>query len=106
MRLIPFAVLFATGFAAAAPVDDAVAFKLAQPKPGERVRVSQSDKTKRTRTTETNGKKAVSTEQAATAWVYVGEILKPEGKDDEPRLKRTYEKYEAATNGKPEPGRR
>jgi hypothetical protein len=93
------------GFATVRAADDAVTFKLARPKPGDRVRVSQSDKTKRTlTTTDAKGKKSVAAEQASSAWVYVGEIIEPKAKDNPPKVTRTYEKYQVTKNGKAEAG--
>jgi hypothetical protein len=83
--------------------EDAVTFKLSQPKPGDRVRVTQSDKTKRTRTTEVKGKKTVAADQHSTAWVYVGEVVAPE-KDEPEKIKRTYQKYEVLAGVMREPG--
>jgi hypothetical protein len=104
MRRFGFAAVFALfGFAVVA-ADDAVTFKLSQPKPEDRVRVTQSDKTKITRTTTIGGKKAVVNEQNSAAWVYVGEIAPKAAKDDQPKLTRTYQKFEVLTNGKAEVG--
>ena len=104
MQQFVFASTFLTlGLAATVAADDAVTFKLAQPKPEDRVRVSQSEKTKLTRTTTINGKKSIVTDQNATAWVYVGEVV-AKGKDDEPKMTRTYLKYQVVNNGKLEQG--
>src|SRR5207244_6270186 len=81
--------------------DDAVTFKLARPKPEDRVRVSQSDKAKTTRTTTVGGKKSSVTEQNSSAWVYVGEVV---AKGDAPKIKRTYQNYEVLNNGAAEAG--
>jgi hypothetical protein len=91
------------GFAAAVAAEDAVTLKLAEPKPENRVRVSQSEKTRNTRTTTVNGKKTAATDQNSTAWVYIGEIV-PKGKDEPPNVTRTYQKYQVVTGGKVEAG--
>jgi hypothetical protein len=105
MRRVGATLAFVLGLAAAASADEAITFKLAQPKPEDRVRVSQSDKTKRTRTiTDVRGKKSVATEQAASSWTYIGEIIEPKAKDNSPKVTRTYEKYQVTKNGQAEAG--
>jgi hypothetical protein len=91
------------GFSVTVGDEDAVTLKLAEPKPEDRVRVSQSEKTRNTRTTTINGKKTAATDQNSTAWVYVGEIV-PKGKDEPPNVTRTYQKFQVVTNGKAEAG--
>jgi hypothetical protein len=107
MRRLILPTLWAWVFAGAAGAQEAVILKLADPpRAGDRVRVTETETSKTATDFTILGKKQSTTEESNRTVVYVQEVLTAAGKDDRKplKLKRTYEKYEAAEDGKDEAG--
>jgi hypothetical protein len=101
MRLALIVGVVAAGAAGAA---DAVAVKFVRPQPGDRVRVTvESDQTA-TQTTRVFGQESDTTVRKVFRATFVDEFVLPlDAAGAREKLIRTYEKYEASLDGKPQP---
>jgi hypothetical protein len=101
MRLFGFAGVIAGLLVASAAGQDAIEIKVAHPKAGERVKVTVEEKSETKSVVNVKGMEQAKNEVKTKSLVYVDEVIEVAAGAKKPtKLKRTYEKAVAGTDGK------